>query len=752
MNEIEVVQFQVDSTVSSLQSTLLRYYDALHELKRTSLFLLNETTGEPSDIEKWFRDEDFGICEDGFWQSLSALTKYRQGNLPEEAISYSCHPNLRFDRYACFQMYCHRNVGHYLYDIRSRLPGSAWIYYQGSCNIALQYPFIDQSKAITPEFDWASYHTWISVSPENNPEREIKWTSPTVDYAGEGLIISVSIPVYQGDDFVGLWSIDLPMKTLYQDYIDEKQIPEQQNFITDYQGNIIVHPIVQARIDNKKGSVYQENINSIGKDFEKIDLPKLISKKKGQIELYVEKHRLYDVFYKTVPDINWIYFSIFPKDRMIDIINNKIKLALDKVRVGDYSYRLKNMPDHVGNNMLVSGFNEMAEAIEAQHNQIIENQKRIVHSERLSAIGTLAGGIAHDFNNILSAIIGYTELSLCDVDRGSSVADNLQEVYAAGIRAKELVNQILTFARQVEEETKPIRLDGIVKEVSRLLRSSLPSTIDIHNKIKSKSSILGDPINVHQILMNLCTNAAHAMENGGVLRISLEDARVEEEDIATDKKLPSGLYIKLMVEDNGTGIPKDIIDSIFEPYFTTKPVGQGSGMGLAMVHGIVKKYKGEIMVESEIGKGSRFSVFLPITKESEEVPLYSRETLPTGSEHILFIDDEPSVAAMAEKMMARLGYKVTTRTNSIESLELFRSKPSEVDLVITDMTMPDMTGDLLAVELRKIRPDIPIILCTGFNRKMTEMAPIDLGVSAFVYKPMVMADLAKTIRKVLDLN
>lgn len=379
-----------------------------------------------------------------------------------------------------------------------------------------------------------------------------------------------------------------------------------------------------------------------------------------------------------------------------------------------------------------------------------EIEKKLLHAHKMEAIGTLAGGIAHDFNNILSSVIGFTELSLDDVEKGSPLEDNLQEVYVAGTRAKELVKQILSFARQADEESRPIRLDGVAKEVLKLLRSSIPSTIDIHSNIESRSSIIGDPVNVHQILMNLCTNASHAMENGGILSVSLEDIRIERSDLVPNKNISPGPYIKLTVADTGTGISKDIIESIFEPYFTTKPVGQGTGMGLAMVHGIVKKYKGEISVSSEIGKGSKFTVFFPITEQEDAIPAYKSESLPTGIERILFVDDEIAIALMGEQMLKRLGYQVTTRTSSIEALELFDNRKNDFDLVITDMTMPNMTGNQLAVELVRIRSDIPVILCTGYSNKISDEAATEIGIKAFAYKPIVKADLAKTVRKVLD--
>ena len=748
MNEIEIIRLHVDTLVSSLRANILRYYDVLYELRRMSIFLFNETSYSQAAIDTWFTSENFGICEDGFWQSLSALKKHRQGKLSKDAISYSCHPDLRHDKNARFCMYVHRNIGRYLADIKSRLPGSAWIYYQDANNIALQYPFIDQSSAIAPDFDWSTYHTWISVALENNPHREIKWTDPSIDYAGEGLIISVSIPVYSKDTFLGLWSIDLPIKTLYQS-TSEQQIPEQQYFISDYQGNIITHPYIDVKIDKAKGSIFHESIRSIGGEFKTIKIERLVSSKSGQMELFIEGGRKYDVIYKIIPEIKWIFYSMYPKDKLIEVVNTKVKSALDKVISGDYSYRLKNMHDDGCENILIRTYNEMADALEAQHLHIQESQKRIVQAEKNSAIGTLAGGIAHDFNNILSAIMGFTELAMIDALKGSPQANRLKEVYNAGIRAKELVQQILAFARQSSEEVQPVRLSEIIAGTLKLLRASTPSTIDIVSHIESSSLVNGNGSQLHQVLLNLCTNAVYSLqESGGIIKIALKNRFLENHRDIEYSMLPQGEYVELTITDNGPGIDPDIIDSIFEPYFTTKGVGEGTGIGLAMVKGIIQSYKGDVQVTSEPGN-TTFTVRLPVAADASVKTEKQDDLIVQGVGHILFVDDEPAIARMGCLMLESIGYKVTTRTSSPETLELFKEKPDAFDLIVTDMTMPSMTGDVLATEIRKIRSDIPIVLCTGYSRRMNEESAKQMGIDAFVYKPFIKSDFAKTVRRVL---
>ena len=386
------------------------------------------------------------------------------------------------------------------------------------------------------------------------------------------------------------------------------------------------------------------------------------------------------------------------------------------------------------------------------YRDVTENRKlehRIQQAQKMEAIGNLAGGIAHDFNNILSSIIGFTELALDEASKGTLLEDSLQEVYSAGKRAKELVKQILAFARQLDEKMSPIQPRVIVKEVLNFIRSTIPTTIEIQENIKSESLIFGNSTQVHQVLMNLCTNAAYAMEDsGGTLNLSLKDVFVDKEKLSIGMK--PGDYVEIKVADTGTGIPPDIIDSIFEPYFTTKTPGEGTGIGLALVQGVVESYGGKITVDSQMGKGTTFAIYLPINKKRTDQEAYEPEELPTGTERILFVDDEAPIAKMGGQILERLGYSVTTRTSSIEAVKLFRAKPNDFDLIVTDMTMPNMTGDKLAVEVMKIRSDIPVILCTGYSKKLSDESAAEIGIKAFAYKPVIKADLAKIVRKVLN--
>jgi PAS domain S-box-containing protein len=379
-------------------------------------------------------------------------------------------------------------------------------------------------------------------------------------------------------------------------------------------------------------------------------------------------------------------------------------------------------------------------------------EAQLIQAQKMEAIGTLAGGIAHDFNNILSSVIGYTELALEAVSKEGLLYSNLQEVLKAGRRARDLVRQILAFSRQSDQELKPLEISPIIKETLKLLRASLPSTINIKQHIGANlGTVMTDPTQVNQILMNLCTNAAHAMgENGGTLEVNLEKVENGNEVGVRFSGLSPGPYLKLTVSDNGHGMSPEVKERIFDPYFTTKEKGEGTGLGLAMVHGIVKSHGGTITVYSEPEMGSTFHVYLPIRETETDQDTGCDEAIPTGTEHILFVDDEQPIVDIAKQMVEQLGYSVVTRTSSLEALELFRTKPDEFDLVITDMTMPNMTGEELANELMFIRPDIPIILCTGFSRSVTEKKAKAMGIQAFILKPILRQELAETIRRVLD--
>jgi signal transduction histidine kinase/CheY-like chemotaxis protein len=376
-------------------------------------------------------------------------------------------------------------------------------------------------------------------------------------------------------------------------------------------------------------------------------------------------------------------------------------------------------------------------------------ERRLRQGQKMEALGTMAGGIAHDFNNMLAAIIGFTELTLDNIPEESPDRQQLRQVLRASMRGRDLVKQMLTFSRKSEQERTRFKLSSAIDETAKLLRASIPSTIDMRIEVKSESAmVFADAVGIQQVVMNLCNNAADAMrEKGGVIAIEVMDFIAGPGEVP---ELLPGPYLRLSVSDTGTGISADVIDRIFDPFFTTKEINEGTGLGLSVVHGIVKSYQGAITVESTPGKGSAFRIYLPavhaITPEDGE----AEAPLPGGKEKILFVDDEEVLVEMASSMIQRFGYTVTGAKSSSEALRFFKEDPNRFDLIITDQTMPGMTGLQLSKELKQIRNDIPIILTTGFSRLVTAESIKAAGISAFIMKPLSREELARTIRETLD--
>ncbi len=398
-------------------------------------------------------------------------------------------------------------------------------------------------------------------------------------------------------------------------------------------------------------------------------------------------------------------------------------------------------------------------SIDITETRALEVEKKILtaklrQAQKMESIGTLAGGIAHDFNNLLTAVLGFAEIAFEKCAPGSSIYSDLGQILKAGNRAKELVKHILAFSRQGEIEKKPVQIQTVIREAIKLLRASLPTTMEIKQDIdKQCGPINADPTQIHQVLMNLCTNAAQAMrdQTDGVLSVALKEVVLNPENMAMHPDIVPGNYIKLTISDTGCGIKEDICEKIFEPYFTTKGKGKGTGLGLSVAYGIIKDHSGDITVYSELGKGTTFNIYLPrIAVEHVDIELYTPKSITGGTEHILLVDDEEMIVQMMEKMLTNLGYQVTALLSGIEAFEQLKAQPDKFDLVITDMTMPLITGKELSQKILEIHPEKPIILCSGFSEQINDTIAKKIGIREYLMKPIVNRDLAKTIRKILD--
>ena len=408
--------------------------------------------------------------------------------------------------------------------------------------------------------------------------------------------------------------------------------------------------------------------------------------------------------------------------------------------------------DEKGNPVRLTGTNmDITERKRAEEKrEALESQLR--QSQKMEAVGTLAGGIAHDFNNILAIILGNAELASDDVPDWNPASHSLKEIRKASIRAKDMVQQLLAFSRKTDEENKPLNMTPIIKESMKMLRFAIPTSVAFTERISDDPcNILGDATQINQIMMNLVTNAADAMfEEGGLLEVTLEKTFLQEEKICFDWVLSPGAYVTLKVRDTGEGIDPGVMDRIFDPYYTTKEVGKGTGMGLSVIHGIVNSHGGGVRVESKLGEGTLFEIYFPALEKISEEEKKPEGQIKGGSEKILFVDDEESVVKLNHQLLERLGYQVQSTTKPLEALEWFKADPDQFDVIITDMTMPRLTGDRLAAEVLKIRPQMSVIICTGYSERMSTEKAEALGARKYLEKPIDLLNLASSLREVIE--
>jgi signal transduction histidine kinase/ActR/RegA family two-component response regulator len=386
----------------------------------------------------------------------------------------------------------------------------------------------------------------------------------------------------------------------------------------------------------------------------------------------------------------------------------------------------------------------------AEERTLLERQLR--QAQKMEAIGTMAGGIAHDFNNILTAIIGFSELGQNRARAGEDCGHYFAEVLRAGNRARDLVRHILTFSNRSERTKSYTMIHILVREVLKLIRASTPSTIEIRENIERDCGyIFADPTQIHQVIMNLCTNAVQELEgSGGILSVSLTKAELTADALTDEPEMQPGPYAAIAIADTGRGIPNNIREKIFDPYFTTKPVNKGTGLGLAMARSIVKHHGGAINLQTEPGHGATFTVYLPLLQCLPQPEIAGEESIPTGTERILVVDDEPAIVEVLTHLLRSLGYQVTAAIGSQNALEIFQSGPTGFDLLITDQTMPQMTGLELTRAVTSLRPGLPVILCTGYSRDIDAENAESLGVRGFAMKPVTLREIAMLTRRVLD--
>lgn len=751
MNEIEALRWQLERYRAVLCQQVDRLYNALDELQRTTLLLVSLDSATDEKIDAWLEQNGFAVDEDGFFQSQPLLSAARQKTAPEDAVSFSWGKHLQANPTARRQLYCHRNIGSHLKHIHDRLGEVGWIYYQDVANVSLQYPFIDQKTAIPYDFDWTTYHTYLSVNPENNPERQIQWTPPNVDYAGEGVILSVSIPVWQNDVFLGLWSIDLPIRYLYRDFAGSTSVPRQSRFIINRQGLLVLHEKLQAEIDQTQGRVFLHPLTDLGGQWQNLDLQAIGTKKEGVLMITDAAGEEWAYCHCCVPDVDWILFSGLPRASMEEAAAKRLQQAFRRISEGHFSHRIETAPTNTMS-VLVDEFNAMSARLSLAEKRRRKMEAQLRQAQKMEAVGRLAGGVAHDYNNMIGVIMGYTEMALEKIARYDPLHEDLQEVIAAAKRSKELTRQLLAFARQQSIAPKVLDINDTVTNMLKMLHPMIREDIElIWSPGGQVWPVEIDPSQIDQILANLCVNARDAISGVGKIIIETSNTEIDEAYCALHQGFIPGKFVKLTVSDDGAGMDAAILDNIFEPFFSTKTIGQGTGLGLATVYGIVKQNNGFINVYSEPGHGTTFRIYLPrATGPSVTVPLRSTpKSLLGNNETVLLVEDEAAILKLTKRMLERLGYRILAADSPLEAITLAQRHQEPIDLLITDVILPELNGRDLANRLQEIFPGLKVLYMSGYTSNVVISRGVLEKDALLLQKPFSKAELAAKIREAL---
>ena len=750
MNEIEAIKRHLSRYRAILTQQIDRLYNALEELQRTSLLFLSFDAASNDKIEEWLQTEGFAVDDDGFFQSLPLLSAFRKGIAPEDAVSFSWGHHLSAEPTARQHMYSYRNIGRLLKHIHDRLGDVGWIYYQDAGNTSLQYPYIDQRTAISSDFDWSIYHTFLSVCPKNNPQRRIQWTPPTIDYAGEGMILSVSIPIWRDDVFIGLWSIDLPIRYLYRDFASSKISPDQEQFIVNQEGMIVLHDNLKAEIDQTRGKVILHSLSELGGQWSHLDSATLTAKEDGELTVTDAAGKEWIFCHSHVSGVEWTLFCGLPKASLEEAAAQRLQQAFQHIADGNFSHRIETLPNS-GLSTLVDEFNKMSLRLSQVEQNRREMETQLRQAQKMEAVGRLAGGVAHDYNNMTNVIMGYADMALEKLTVSDPLYADLIEIREAARRSMELTRQLLAFARCQAIAPRVMDINQAVKSILKMLRHLIGEDIELTWCPGEQIwPIRIDSSQIDQILANLCVNARDAIS--GVGNVIIETANVEIDDVysALNKGMIPGQFVQLAISDDGEGMDASTLDKIFEPFFSTKGIGRGTGLGLATVYGIVKQNSGFISAYSELGKGTTLKVYLPrVIGQSIDIQGTGIAEIAQGhDETVLLVEDEIAILKLVERLLKQMGYRVLVANSPIEAIALAENHPEKIDLLITDVIMPALNGNDLAKRLQNLFPKLRVLFMSGYTANIiVHRGVIDKDVF-MIQKPFSKKELSAKIREV----
>ncbi len=761
MDQIGYLRIQISEIAKLISCELERIKDTLTCLGCHTLELLDMTPRDEAVIDSWLEREGFEVGEDGFFLSQPRLRAFRHGNPEPRAISYSWPPDRRDDQDARFRMYCHRNMGRMLMALHERFSGVAWIYYQDVTNTALQYPYIDQISAITPDFQWSEYHTSVSVNPKNNPERDIRWTPPTVDYAGQGLIVSASIPVYMDDTFIGLWSLDVTVDSLVRPSIFAPAWKSQLTCVVERNGNIVSCSRDVAPCDLKKGDVSLVTFKGVHDAFLQVDLESLFSTSKGTLDIAIEDND-YLVLWETVKSMDWICVTVLAHTDLLSTARERFCEAFSSLSMGDGNafIDLETLPNELVS--LGEAYNLMVGDLERARTRLLDQQAELSRAKFQAESANLAkseflANMSHEIRTPLNGLLGMLQLiqtTPLDLEQREYTHQALQ----SGRRLTRLLSDILDLSRveagRLQIAQDPFELKDAMETIAQLFTPvAIEKGLDLRVQYNSvfPETLLGDVTRLQQILSNLVSNAIKFTETGGVLI---------EASMLTSLQ-PDECRVLFSVSDTGIGIKTEEMNMLFSPFtqvetsYTRK--FQGAGLGLAISKQLVTLMGGTVSVDSQAKAGTTIYFSLPFklsraVTDKQQSAANSNTQLPPRLQILLVEDDQVSSAA-ATAMLEKGLCTTTVAENGKQALEMLRER--SFDLILMDVQLPVMDGMTATRAIRKgeaglERASIPIIAMTAYAMVGDKEKCLEAGMDGYISKPLEMEELLEVVQRVVE--